>query len=300
MIPTFQLGQFGRAGRSATAALSGLELHATGLKSVRALKRKFGGYAGACLRARRSSDNAEQDVGFVSAAIDAAVDTATLLTWSGADSVFITKIYDQSGNGDDWIQATAGKQPRFVNAGTPDGFVRFDASDDSMESTSNAGAVAVYHGALVGSLRGGAANRVVLEKGTGITGNSDNNVQLGTNISAPVVRVLISQGLANYIGSQYANTYLPTSATTVWCQWSYPTASPYRENLYVDGASITRAGSESAGTVGTGTTGTANKWFLGARNNSLFFSDLDWYADAFYEGTVSDVEKASISAILKR
>ncbi len=94
-------------------------------------------YAGSAIRVRRSSDNAQMDVGFVGEDLD----TATMLAWSGSDSVYRTKFYDQSGNGDDYVQATAGLQPRIVNAGVLDTqngkpAARFDSVDDLEDGAS--------------------------------------------------------------------------------------------------------------------------------------------------------------------
>lgn len=90
-------------------------------------------HAGACIRVRRSSDNAEMDVGFASNALD----TATMLAWSGADSVFVTTWYDQSGNALDAVMTTAGSQPRIANAGVLEvqntkPAPRFDGTDDRL------------------------------------------------------------------------------------------------------------------------------------------------------------------------
>lgn len=66
------------------------------------------------IRVRRSNDNAETDIGFVNNVLD----TTTLLSFVGANSAFITKIYEQVGSGYDFSQTTAANQPRIVNAGT--------------------------------------------------------------------------------------------------------------------------------------------------------------------------------------
>ena len=78
--------------------------------SVRKLR---SAYAGSCLRVRRSSDNTELNIGFVNNFLD----TAALTTFVGVGSGFVTKWYDQSGNGRDGIQTSAFNQPRIVNAG---------------------------------------------------------------------------------------------------------------------------------------------------------------------------------------
>jgi hypothetical protein len=72
-------------------------------------------YTGSAIRVRRSNDNTEQDIGFTAGGD---LDTASLKTFVGANSGFVTTWYDQSSNNRNAIQATAGNQPRVVNAGT--------------------------------------------------------------------------------------------------------------------------------------------------------------------------------------
>lgn len=72
------------------------------------------GYAGAAIQVRRSSDNTTKDIGFTSTGD---LDTASLLTFVGSNSGYVTIWYDQSGNGRNATQATANNQPRIVNAG---------------------------------------------------------------------------------------------------------------------------------------------------------------------------------------
>ena len=71
-------------------------------------------YSGSAIRVRRSSDNAEQDIGFVSGYLD----TTSLLSFCGGASGFVTTWYDQSGNAYDAIQPTASNQPQIVNSGS--------------------------------------------------------------------------------------------------------------------------------------------------------------------------------------
>jgi hypothetical protein len=70
-------------------------------------------YSGSAIRVRRSSDNAEQDINFVAGDLD----TASLLTFCGAGNGFVVTWYDQSTNGNNATQATAGRQPIIVSSG---------------------------------------------------------------------------------------------------------------------------------------------------------------------------------------
>jgi hypothetical protein len=88
------------------------------------------------LRVRRSSDNAEQDIGFV----DDTLDTASLLSFVGANDGFVTTYYDQSGNSSNFTQASAAIQPMIVNAGvvvTSGGVpaVKFDGVNEYLSNT---------------------------------------------------------------------------------------------------------------------------------------------------------------------
>lgn len=98
-------------------------------------------YAGSAIRIRRSNDNAEQDIGFSGCVID----EAAITSFVGSNSAYITTYYDQTGNGRNLTQTTAGNQPRIVNAGTIDkmnGYVSpyFDGSrPDGMVSSAFGG-----------------------------------------------------------------------------------------------------------------------------------------------------------------
>jgi hypothetical protein len=70
-----------------------------------------------CIRVRRSSDNTEQDIGFVANSPNSPIDTTALLAFVGAGNGFVTTWYDQSTNGRNGTQTTGGRQVRIVNSG---------------------------------------------------------------------------------------------------------------------------------------------------------------------------------------
>ena len=84
-----------------------------GAAAAYSVRRLSSTYTGAAIRVRRSSDNTEQDIGFSGVNLD---ETA-LTTFVGAGSGFVTKWYDQSGNGNNGNQTVAAQQPRIVNSG---------------------------------------------------------------------------------------------------------------------------------------------------------------------------------------
>jgi len=72
-------------------------------------------YTGSLIRVRRSSDNAEQNIGYD---INNVLDETALTTFVGAGDGFVTTWYDQSGNTKNATQSTAINQHRIVSSGT--------------------------------------------------------------------------------------------------------------------------------------------------------------------------------------
>jgi len=100
-----------------TDELEFLDVYGTNAAAAYSLRRLRVAYAGSAIRVRRSSDNAEQNIGFNAGHN---LDTAALLTFVGANSAFIVTWYDQTTNARDAVQATTGNQPRIMNAGVID------------------------------------------------------------------------------------------------------------------------------------------------------------------------------------
>jgi hypothetical protein len=75
-------------------------------------------HSGSLIRVRESAGSTEADIG----ASDNVLDESALTTHTGANSGYVTKYYDQTGdsNAVDFVQATANLQPRIVASGTVD------------------------------------------------------------------------------------------------------------------------------------------------------------------------------------
>ncbi len=102
------------------------------------LRKLRNAYTGNAIRVRRSSDNAEADIGFTTSGD---LDTVALLAHCGAGNGFVTTWYDQSGNGRNATQTTAGSQPHIVNAGVINiangkPAIRFDGVNDYLAAAS--------------------------------------------------------------------------------------------------------------------------------------------------------------------
>ena len=70
-------------------------------------------YTGAAVRVRRASDNLEEDISFLS---NGNLNTSFLSAFCNQTDGFIVRFYDQSGNGNDAVQATTSEQPKIYDA----------------------------------------------------------------------------------------------------------------------------------------------------------------------------------------
>lgn len=101
------------------------------------LRKLSANYIGSAIRVRRSSDNAEQDIGFDSIGN---LNTAGLILFCGSSNGYVTTWYDQSGNGRDAIQVTSANQPQIVSSGNilfygTKPTMLFDGINDSMATS---------------------------------------------------------------------------------------------------------------------------------------------------------------------
>ena len=87
----------------------------SGAAAAYSLRKLSGTYSGSVIRVRRSSDNTEQNIGFNG---DGTLNTLALLAFTGNSNGFVTKWYDQSGNGRDAFQTSSANQPQIVSSGS--------------------------------------------------------------------------------------------------------------------------------------------------------------------------------------
>jgi len=127
-----------RRSRSAGAGFTGLldQSFATGATAAYSL-RKLKSSATKAVRVREDSGNTEVDIGFSGGTLD---ETA-LLNHVGSNNGFVTKWYDQSGNGNNASNLTASEQPQIVKSGSVikengQPAIQFDGSDDYLSTNS--------------------------------------------------------------------------------------------------------------------------------------------------------------------
>lgn len=84
------------------------------LAAFSAPRRLLTSYTGPLMRVQRTSDNAEQDIGYTEANL---LDVDALASFCSGTTGLVTTLYDQSGNSYDLVQATSGDMPRIYVAG---------------------------------------------------------------------------------------------------------------------------------------------------------------------------------------
>lgn len=188
------------------------------------LKRFLTAYTGDLIRLRRDSDNAESDFGYVTAT--GLLDAAAIATWLSSATGYVVTWYDQSGNGRNATQATAGSQPAYVASGVNSlPTLQFDGSADYME-TSVTVATHLASNTLFALCRhlntGGGYSWVI----SSVSGNwwqlGKRNTTAGAHLELEQSRVTLSSGTPLGSATILSATY-DAGATT--------------QTLYVDGAS---------------------------------------------------------------
>lgn len=101
------------SGGSSPPAPGVLDLIATQPGAAYSFRKTKNAYSGPCMRIRRSSDNAEQDIGYAGDNHDAAAAAAFI----GGGSGYIRTLYDASGNNRHLEQTDTTKQPLYSASG---------------------------------------------------------------------------------------------------------------------------------------------------------------------------------------
>jgi hypothetical protein len=188
-------------------------------------RRQSRNYTGNAMRVRRSSDNAEANIGFTA---NGDIDTTALLTFVGAGNGFVTTWYDQSGNDRYVFQATPANQPQIVNAGVIETINGKPAMNNLTGLFLASGAMAVLrnvNGATLVAvaqfttpLAGGALNGPLLFVGSGVV-EALRRLMLNTNPS-PGTAGTYSLGGRRLDADAFANVSSPTEITANPVIWT--------------------------------------------------------------------------------
>lgn len=239
------------------------------------------------IRVRRSSDNAEQDIGFSGDVLD----TSSLASFVGANSAFVTTIYDQTGNGEDAVQSTTGSQPRIVNAGSYLGSVQFDGVDDFMVITSLTQAsqfAAIYSKIQLGN---SFSFEMVFETGTTGAGTAGSLSQYVDNSGSGWSMAMGNTGGGTSVTFTVTSIVALTQLTALW----------NRSTTGADEAKFYRAGSNIPPSGGVLNDQAGNfvslDMYIGSRAGSAIFADMFLETAAIYNLDTVAIQ-ASIEAIV--
>jgi hypothetical protein len=224
------------------------------------LRKLRAAYTGSAIRVRRSSDNAEVDIGFT---VNSDLDTAALLTHVGSGNGFVTTWYDQSGNNRHATQTTAGSQPRIVSNGVLDisngkPAIRFNGSNTFFSGVSLPLSQLTLSSVLNDVTQAGDI-RYSIGTGSGLPGRGifssfqfSSNKSLGyiPDAGVPVVQT----GFLPTIGQSYVVSLTTTAtASSIWA---------------------------NGGNNATGGIMTLNQLFIGQRGDNF------WYYDGYNSETI--------------
>lgn len=289
MIPTLQLGQ---VGRSIGQVTMGRYLPTSGLWAAYSLRKVVQGYSGPALRVRRSSDSAEQDIGFDGEELN----VAGLLAFASGGAAYITAWYNQTTTAArNAAQSSTSRQPRIVSGGVYDGALIFDGTDDSLITPASSGTNTAFSVYLQGKLRAITGTQVFIEHSHNFNEAAGRNAvafidasmtHLGIHQASPAV-----YSIATY--SQY-----PTGGVSAFVYDTTQTANG--ENAYFSDAVLNTPASYSH-QGGGDTSGSLqnNPWYLGARGpTGSLAAQLNAGAFAVYEVAHGATLVADITSIL--
>lgn len=144
------------------------------------------------IRLRRDSDQSESDFATVTGG---GLNLTGITSFKGSANLFVTKLYDQTGNGHDFAQTTAANQPAFTLSGIGSLPVITTSSAQFLTNAAGiAGSVFPYTFSTVYNNAGGDG-RIFYTAGFGV------QVEPGTNGGATVPNTLFTYGGAFHVTS---------------------------------------------------------------------------------------------------
>jgi hypothetical protein len=242
--------------------------YTSGLWSLWGYRLLVSTYLGPVLQVRRVSDDATMDMYPL---VSGQLDRVTVQTWAGANVVYVSRFYDQSGAGNHFDPPSNATQPSLYSIVSTDvSFAVFDASDDGALAINDGGATAAKS---IFQYRGdrGNTSKIGYEYGDGSLIGGGSNIQ--------GIQELIVSGAAveQYVGNSVASSYSSaqqSSAITSWMGSVYtPTAGTGFANCiktYRNGSLLVNNGSSANVGSGSGTSSfAARRWRIGRRTDGL-------------------------------
>ena len=229
----------------------------TGAKVAVSLRKLRNAYTGSAVRVRRSSDNAEQDIGFNGAN---EIDTAVLKTFIGANTGYVVKWYDQSGNANDASQSTTTQQGAIVISGAVQRTngkvsVYFDGDD-----AYNTATVSLNTYLYISAIFKASNNFIIAEHGTNAYANGNGFFYLTDANSS----WLFSRGSAYYYCSG-SNSWAGTNQVLTTLSNNSSGAAYYKNGVVQNNGTVT-------GSSLSNTSYTNNIYLWSRANTSLIIS----------------------------
>ncbi len=269
--------------------LGAIDSYTSNLWSCCSVRKQVTAYGGSCLRVRRSSDNTEQDIGFVSGFLD----TASMLTFVGAGNGFVVRVYDQSGGGNHFEQTTTSAQPRVVNGGVLETNMAWTGAT-FLVSVNNAATVTGHTAFIKGNNENPnttSAGPMLLNIGTNIfaAGFQANwvygraELEVGTS----------SNGSANFRANKFSRVRMP--GTVLCARWDRSQATAAAQDVgYSGGKKLTATSTAAGGAVPSGNNSAA-KWYWGANGGASDFMVGNFESMVIYQSVIADADAERIS-----
>lgn len=223
--------------------------------------------------------------------------TPDALYGTGGDG-FVTKVYDQSGGGFDFVQTDMSAQPKIVSNASALTSITEDGVDDFLATTSNSGTPTAITDFIYGNQRQATIASIGwnLLQLTGAVGPAHACYLQVQNVSA------ISWGVTDGSGNNYtavgpSDSNFSTLGVTAGLYDKSASTTAKRRAFYA-GSEITPSSSGANGTVGTGAFDAA-LWYLGGLPNDVAScGPLNFRNFAIYQGARSTADIAAISTAL--
>lgn len=258
--------------------------------------RKMVATATTSIRVRRSSDSSELDIGFSGTSLD----TSALAAFVGGNSAFVTKVYDQTGNGFDAVQATAANQPRIVNAGVLDPAITFDGTSDSLKITAltqGAAQVGIYGKYGIPTTMNVA---IIAEQSPNYNNVSQAFVLYRDSLFQPLsMSMRNSTGASDFRlqGFNASSGSGPTFIKQVTTLYDRSITGSGEELAWQDGVPLTPSNPASGGQVEQTGVFSAYDIYIGARGGTSLFGNLQLDTMAFYNADTASI-RTSIEAVV--
>lgn len=278
------------------AAPGPLDAYTAGLWSAVSVCKLIGAYNGTAMSVRDTTTNAEHDIGWVwdaSSPPSECVNAAAVAALLGANNGACKTWRNQFGHpSHGYEQNTGSQQPKVATAGTFEGKVVFDGTNDLLPTGSASGTPSAFTVFFRGKLRA-TTLQFILEHTIDYTANDAavayydaGAMSVGVHDTSP----------AGYARSDF-NTDYPNDNVHCWRFDRSQVTAAAMSKLFINGTAETRDANGDSGTLPAGNFAAGN-WFMGARNGAVSPAQLDAHTVLIYESALSDGDVASISTII--